>query len=238
MTGTQVKGTAVRSPEPGADMCDHFLAFLGGGDYPCVGAKVALARGTIETQAFGSLGDAGNDAPLLARLTQFVAMLDATNWEEGSAHSFVAIFSGPLDINERRFESLMWAQLWRLHELDVAAGNLPADDVSSDADSPLFSLSVAGHPFCLIGLHANASRLARRFTHPVLVFNSHRQFEKLREDGPYAKMQTATRARDVDLQGSINPNLADFGQAIEARQYSGREVEDGWKCPYDFQEKS
>ena len=47
-------------------------------------------------------------------------------------------------------------------------------------------------------------------------------------------MQAATRARDIELQGSINPNLADFGEASEARQYSGREVEDQWQCPYDF----
>ena len=42
----------------------------------------------------------------------------------------------------------------------------------------------------------------------------------------------ATRARDLALQGSINPNLADFGTAPETRQYSGRKVEAGWKCPF------
>jgi FPC/CPF motif-containing protein YcgG len=121
----------------------------------------------------------------------------------------------------------MWSQLWRLHKLDVIAGNLPADDVSNDTDSPQFSLSMAGHPFFLIGLHPHASRLARRFSHPVMVFNSHRQFEKLKNDGRFEKMQTATRTRDIELQGSMNPNLADFGDASEARQYSGRKVEDG-----------
>jgi hypothetical protein len=34
------------------------------------------------------------------------------------------------------------------------------------------------------------------------------------------------------LQGSINPNLSDFGVHSEARQYSGRAVEDAWKCPF------
>jgi FPC/CPF motif-containing protein YcgG len=130
-------------------------------------------------------------------------------------------------MTERRFESSMWSQLWRLHKLDVIAGNLPADDVSNDTDSPQFSLSMAGHPFFLIGLHPHASRLARRFSHPVMVFNSHRQFEKLKNDGRFEKMQTATRTRDIELQGSMNPNLADFGDASEARQYSGRKVEDG-----------
>jgi len=90
------------------------------------------------------------------------------------------------------------------------------------------------HPFFVIGLHPHASRLARRFSNPALVFNSHRQFEKLREDGRYWKIQAATRSREIDLQGSINPNLADFGEESEARQYSGRMVEADWRCPFDF----
>jgi FPC/CPF motif-containing protein YcgG len=40
------------------------------------------------------------------------------------------------------------------------------------------------------------------------------------------------RERDVALQGSTNPNLADFGQASEARQYSGRATEVAWQCPF------
>ncbi len=83
-------------------------------------------------------------------------------------------------------------------------------------------------------MHAGASRIARCFRHPVLVFNSHRQFEQLRADGRYAKLQQATRERDRAMQGSINPNLADFGAASEARQYSGREVEEDWQCPHVF----
>ena len=34
------------------------------------------------------------------------------------------------------------------------------------------------------------------------------------------------------LQGSINPVLARFGEASEARQYSGRAVLDTWACPF------
>ena len=32
--------------------------------------------------------------------------------------------------------------------------------------------------------------------------------------------------------GSLNPMLAQHGEASEARQYSGRQVDDGWKCPF------
>lgn len=223
--------------KPVTTIGERFLAFLGDDAFPCVGAKSALAHGAIETHEFTSMGDSDNDQLIADGLAQFVAMIEANSRENDIVHSYVAIFRGPFDMNEHRFESMMWSQLWRIHKLDALAGNLPADDVSSDTDSPHFSLSISGHPFFLIGLHPHASRIARRFTHPVLVFNSHRQFERLREDGRFEKMQAATRSRDAELQGSINPNLADFGEASEARQYSGREVEDDWRCPYDFKEK-
>jgi uncharacterized protein len=223
--------TSFRSPS------EDFLEFLRDNTYPCVGAKSALARDSIETHEFGTLGDHNNDQLILEGLSKFAVMIEAGACHANTVHSYVALFRGPFDTSELRFEYLMWAQLWRIHKLDILAGNLPADDVSSDADSPRFSLSMAGHPFFVIGLHPHASRLARRFSHPALVFNSHRQFEKLRRDGRFEKMKKAIRSRDTKLQGSVNPNLADFGGESEARQYSGREVEDNWKCPFDFKEK-
>ena len=218
---------------PGAS----FLEFLHGATYPCVGAKSALSRGSIETHEFGTLGHGENDQPIADGLSRFVAMIESDACNKDIVHSFAAIFRGPREMNELGFESLLWAQLGRIHRLDALAGNHLAEDVSNDSDSPHFSLSIKEHPFFVIGLHAHASRLARRFSHPVLVFNSHRQFEQLREDGRYRKIQAATRSRDIALQGCVNPNLADYGEASEARQYSGREVEDGWRCPFDFKER-
>lgn len=210
----------------------RFLDFVGDASFPCVGSKAALARGAIQAHEFRALGDRVNDAPLLDRLHAFAAMVDACDPADTTVHSFVTLFDGPFNAGEQRFEALLWSQLQRLYELDVRRGSRWADDVSRDPDSPQFSLSLGGHPFFVIGLHPGASRLARRFTHPALVFNSHRQFEQLRADGRYQKMQAATRGRDAALQGSINPNLADFGDASETRQYSGREVEPDWKCPF------
>ncbi|PJJ99448.1 hypothetical protein CO641_07820 [Lysobacteraceae bacterium NML91-0213] len=210
----------------------RFLEFVADPAFPCVGSKAALARGAIETCEMGRLGDRGNDASLLDSLAAFAQRVDGLDPDDSTIHSFVALFDGPRDTDERRFEALLWSQLQRLHEIDARRGTPWAADVSRDPDDPRFSLSLGGHPFFVIGLHPGASRLARRFAWPALVFNSHRQFERLRADGRYGKMQAATRARDIALQGSINPNLADFGTAAETRQYSGRAVEEGWTCPF------
>lgn len=212
---------------------DAFRDHVAADAFPCVGAKAALSRGCMDIVGLGPLGDRRNDAPLLHRLLRFALRQDeeCAGGDRLALHTLVAVFSGPSSTDEHRFEALLWAQLQRLHDLDIARGAQWAEDVSSDPEDPRFSFSLGGHPFFVIGLHPGASRRARRSQVPAMVFNPHRQFDRLRADGRYARMQAAIRQRDMALQGSINPNLADFGQASEARQYSGREVEPEWRCP-------
>lgn len=171
-------------------------------------------------------------ARLLDALHGFGAFVDAQPESSSTVHSMVALYAAQRCSGEAGFERALWSTLQRLHDLDHARGEAWAEDIDTDPDSPRFSLSLGGHPYFVIGLHPDASRLARRFEAPALVFNSHRQFERLRADGRYTKMQSATRERDLQLQGSLNPNLADFGSAAETRQYSGRAVEAAWRCPF------
>ncbi len=101
----------------------------------------------------------------------------------------------------------------------------------TDPDNPHFSLSFGGEAFFVVGLHPNASRPARRFSSPVLVFNLHAQFERLRAEGRYEKLRASILERDTALAGSVNPMLARHGDSSEARQYSGRVVGAEWRCP-------
>lgn len=210
----------------------RFLAHVEHAAFPCVGAKAALARGAIRTHELASIDCPRSAAQLLGELHDFGAFIDAQDASDTTVHSLVALFQAPRHLDEVQFERRLWALLQRLHDIDHALGTPWADDVGSDPDDARFSLSLGGHPFFVIGLHPGASRTARRFEAPALVFNSHRQFDRLRADGRYAKMQAATRERDLLLQGSLNPNLADFGTAAETRQYSGRAVEADWRCPF------
>lgn len=213
-------------------LATSFLAHVEDAAFPCVGSKAALARGAIRTVELASMDCPYSASRLLDELHDFGAFVDAQDVDDTTVHSLAALFRAPRHLDEAGFEHRLWTTLQRLHDLDQGRGTPWADDVATDPDDPRFSLSLGGHPFFVIGLHPGASRIARRFESPVLVFNSHRQFDRLRADGRYAKMQAATRERDIALQGSLNPNLADFGTAAETRQYSGRAVEPEWRCPF------
>jgi FPC/CPF motif-containing protein YcgG len=50
--------------------------------------------------------------------------------------------------------------------------------------------------------------------------------------GTFEQVRDKIRARDEALQGEVNPVVKDHGEESEAKQYSGRKVEDNWKCPF------
>lgn len=196
--------------------------------FPCVGAKSALNKGRLHSQMFGRLADPDNTATLYQALLDFSGLYpDPGNLPV----SFVAMFDADV-MDEQAFEQCLWRQLQSLHEHDTMQGAQWAQGVSNDPARKDFSFSVGGRAFFVVGLHPGASRTARRTPVPCLVFNFHEQFEHLKATGKYAVMQDAIRARDIALQGSINPVLARFGESSEARQYSGRAVEAAWKCPF------
>jgi FPC/CPF motif-containing protein YcgG len=146
--------------------------------------------------------------------------------------SFAVLFEGPTALSEVEFEHHLWARLQSLSDKDAWLG-LPYDTrVHEDPEDKRFSLSFGGEAFFVVGLHPNASRKARRFEVPALVFNLHHQFEQLRAEGRYDSMRDRIRKRDMRYSGSINPMVANHGHSSEARQYSGRAVDEAWACPF------
>ena len=154
--------------------------------------------------------------------------IDAT---DAALRSFVAVFPDAVAIEERAFEGQLWAQLQGLHAAEGPGAPWDAA-VSDDPDDPRFSFSHAGCALFVVGLHPRSSRLSRRFRWPTLVFNPRAQFDRLRAEGKFERLRGFVRERELALQGTLNPNLADFGDQSEARQYSGRASEKDWKCPF------
>lgn len=207
---------------------DSFRSLVLNPMFSCVGAKSAVRRGGYRFGLYDTLGSPGTTAGLARDLFEFVEEQPDL---DGEFTTFVASFRGPITADEGQFERVLWAQLQKLHEEDRP--HHPWDPaVSSDPEDSNFAFSFAQRAFFVVGLHPAASRFARRFAWPTLVFNAHEQFQKLREEGRFGRLREAIRARDEHLQGDLNPNLSDFGEFPEARQYSGRPAEEDWRCPF------
>ncbi|MFK3889393.1 guanitoxin biosynthesis heme-dependent pre-guanitoxin N-hydroxylase GntA [Sphingomonas sp. NPDC079357] len=199
--------------------------------FPCVGAKAAMARGTLNVLACTSIDSAWDDLRIHDGLVKFAAA-----YRENPAlfRSFAVVFDGPGDLDEPAFERALWQRIQSLSDKDVWRGQPYDTRVSHDPADSHFSLSFGGEAFFVVGLHPHASRPARRFARPTLVFNLHDQFETLRADGRYETMREAIMVRDEAIAGSRNPMLARHGETSEARQYSGRVVDEAWRCPFHY----
>lgn len=208
---------------------ERFRDFILDQSFPCVGAKSAVQKGRLVVYTARSIESAWNDVEIQDRLMRFA-------WDYAKEPtlftSFAVVFEQPLDLSEKEFERHLWERIQSLADKDAWRGQEHDSRVSEDPNDPHFSLSFGGEAFFVVGLHPNASRPARRFRHPTMVFNLHEQFEMLREQNRYEKLRTVILDRDIELAGDINPMLARHGTISEARQYSGRAVPEGWACPF------
>lgn len=207
---------------------NKFRAHVLNRDFPCVGAKAAINGNCYRFGFYREMNQPMTTATLAHDLWQYVQEQPAMKTDYAT---FVAAFAAPAVSGEAAWEKLLWSQLQSLHELDSRFYNW-SSGVSSDPDSAEFSFSFAETAFFVVGLNPGSSRLARRFAYPTLIFNVHDQFENLRRKDKFERMKEIIRDRDFQLQGSPNPNLSNFGEQSEARQYSGRAVETNWKCPF------
>lgn len=212
----------------------RFARFVRHPAYPCVGAKSALARRRAEFFHGRSICSGWDDLPLLQALQAFARRYQK---QRRLFSSFVAIFETPLRLSEWRFEQALWQRLQSIHDKDVWLSAEHDEEISEDPDADNFALSIGGSGFFVVGLHPRASRKARRFEKPTIVFNLHDQFQRLRDEGRYEKMRKTILDRDRRWSGSVNPMLARHGTVSEASQYSGRKVGADWQCPFAPRER-
>lgn len=203
------------------------------GDYPCTGAISVFAQ---KCYRFGLFPDLACDSAVRAVCHDLYEFCHEFPIIDDQLITFIAMFRGPAIESEQHFEDLLWSQLQAMHDID---SDFFAWDKSVDSDpkSNNFSFSIGGRAMFVIGMHPKASRLARTFRYPTMVFNVHEQFERLRARGKFETMTQIIRAREMAFQGSINPMLKNFGERSEASQYSGRPVSENWPCPFHAHKK-
>lgn len=212
------------------DIIDLFLKHLLAKEFPCVAAHEASNKNTIKCFVADHMACPKDDEDILGFLYNFV---DEYRNTVTGYHSSVILFKEPRLMTEEMFDTLLWKRLQAIADLDAEHYDYDSR-VSPDTSSPQFSFSIKEEAFYIIGMHSNSNRKARQFEYPALVFNPHAQFEKLREEHHYPKMQQIVRKRDITYSGSVNPMLADFGNAPEVFQYSGRQYDKEWKCPLNL----
>jgi FPC/CPF motif-containing protein YcgG len=210
-----------------SEIAGEFEAFVDNPSFSCLVGKGVVHQNGHIVRAYPPLGTRAAAEGLARDLSAF----GAGAHDPMKLRAFVAVFPERAPRSELAFEARLWAQLQRLHDLDDPETAWDPS-VSDDADDPMFSFSFGGNAYFIVGLHAHSSRVSRTFKWPALVFNPHAQFGRLRGEGRFARIQQAIREREIAVQGSLNPNLADFGERSEARQYSGRAVEEIWRCPF------
>lgn len=203
-----------------------FKGFILGQEHPCLMAQAAFKNDQVVVQDHNKMLHPGTVTGILAGLKEYVDSYDAGS---NKFYSFITVFPEESVRTEEEFEQKLWQLLNCLHIMDGEAWD---GAVSSDPEHDAFSFSLCGKAFYIVGMHPRSSRLARRSPYPAIAFNLHAQFEHLRELGVYGNVRDKIRRRDMAFEGSINPMLEDFGNASEARQYSGREVGGDWKCPF------
>jgi FPC/CPF motif-containing protein YcgG len=207
---------------------DGFRALTLNAHFTCVGAKAAVRQGGYRFGLYDSLGSPASSAGLARDLFTFSRERGTFRTEFST---FVASFASPPPPDEVTFEQQLWTTLQQLNDLDVVHHEWDRE-VQADTSDPRFSFSFAETAFFIVGLHAASSRTTRRFAWPTLIFNPHDQFDRLRKARRYGRFQDIIRSAERALQGDINPMLTTFGERSEASQYSGRQVDSTWRCPF------
>lgn len=196
--------TAGRHPgETGEVLADfvrrQFAHLVMDAAFPCLGGRSAFQRQAYVFHLYDDLRNPEGVARLGADLAAFSLTRPSL---PGRFATFVASFLAPVVPDGTAWDELIWRTLQRLHGMDEA----PWDpSVSSDPSDPDFLFSFAGEGYVVVGLHPAASRYARRFAYPTLVFNAHAQFQELRDRGEFERFQSSIQKRDIRLQGSVNP---------------------------------
>jgi FPC/CPF motif-containing protein YcgG len=189
-------------------------------------AQTVFNAKNYKLKTYSGLGTEIAASNILKDIKEYLENYDFTT---NDFFSFIAVFDDDYNYDEKEFENLLWTQLQKIHEADPLNWD---KTVSDDPTDKSFSFSILGNAFYIVGLHPNSSRHARKSPKPTLVFNLHWQFERLRQMKVYSRVRDTIRRRDLQKNGSVNPMLVDFGTKSEAPQYSGRKVENDWKCPF------
>ena len=210
------------------DIKDHLLR----PNYPCVAAVQSFLKGDFLLRSYPRFGSGECASTLAEDLLHFKREQKRLN---SDYYSLWAVFPESKADSEAEFEESLWHELSAMHTYEYKKhnGHPPGDPKFST--NPLdknFCFSLDGSAFFVVGMHPQSSRKARQFPYPALVFNLYEQFQKLMDKGTFDPMVQANRAREKVFDGTLNPMVMKYTQDNEAIQFSGKNNNDEWVCPF------
>lgn len=203
-----------------------YIDFIITQKHPCIMAKTVFLLDKYHIKVYDTMTSDDIIDPVLSDIETYINNYD---FDSNDFEALIICFKDQPLQTEKQFEKDLWNFLQKLHDQDDKAWD---STVSQNPNNPDFSFSIKSKAFFIIGMHPQSSRLARQAPYSTIVFNLHWQFEKLRDMGIFQTVKKRIRRRDKILQGNINPVLQDYGKDSETKQYSGRNVEPNWKCPF------
>jgi len=196
--------------------------------FTCVPARIALIKGTYRL-AFvdGELG-----SPLAARalgytMERFVHDLPHL---PSPFRPLLVSFDRPRMVTPVEFHYRVWDTMQLCAEIDQKLF-AHASDVSSDPMSEDFGFSCAGRGWFINAGYCGSERDARSFAWPTFICNLQSNFDELKATGRFERIRDKNRSRDVELQGSENPYLAEKGEGDQWHQVTSLS-EPSLRCPF------
>lgn len=191
--------------------------------FACVGAQSSVKGENYAFCAYPNMTTVSTAEGLCHDLIAFKQQfnLPGINKVKGAPFlTFVAAFSGPNIADQIDGIKHFYTLLKQLHEQDKKyfkwGGVDHAQYVSNDVNSPDFGFSLSGDAFFMPFLYSYSGSPARISSIPMVVFNAHVIFAKLRQINAFERLKTLIRSR----QTWVHPALGDHGDVKEFDQYA------------------
>lgn len=194
--------------------------------FPCLGARAAFRNQSYLFNVHADMAEAQTLHLVLADLRHFAKV----RLEMDDLYTYMVSFLEPRIItDEAAWDRFVWQFLQGLHDLDDAPWDRRYSINPADAG---FALSLAGLGQLVVTLYPGASRYARRFAWPTLIFNPPEQDRaNFPTDEEFLRFQNRIRDRDARLQGTVNPSLPPTLDDPQATGFSGAPIDASWTCP-------
>ncbi len=197
-------------------------------NYPCVAALKSFHSEDYRIGTYRNFGSTHSSFELAKDLVNYSEQYKKT---KSPYFTYWAVFPELTSLTDKEFEGALWRELSAMASYSEFSQSWDPK-FSSDPNDKNFCFSLGGQAFFVVGLHKNSNRLSRQFEYPTLVFNLYEQFRQLESLNQFKPMVEMNRRRDEKFQGDANPMAVVHGNDWEAIQFSGRQNNADWKCPF------